>query len=297
MSKHKGFTLVELLVVIAIIGILIALLLPAVQAAREAARRSQCSNNLKQLGIALHNYHDTFKLLPSGVIDHPANNYGWGWNALILPFMEQQAMHDQCGIGQGDPMDIHEPEIETPIGQLRCPSDATNVETINKRWTWERVDDIEPAASNYVAISGTSMSPGDNGNGLFYRNSKLAFRDCYDGTSNTIALGERAYEVGTVRYEAAVWAGTAAYSHSKDWQLDVAVCAQQPINCAGSIADWDGRYLTLSSNHPGGCQVCLLDGSVRFLSETIDYAHRGASDDSTYERLFRRKDGLPVGEF
>lgn len=294
---RRAFTLVELLVVIAIIGILIALLLPAVQAAREAARRSQCSNNLKQIGLAIHNYHDTFRILPPAAVNHPST-HGWGWGALILPFTEQAALHDECGIGRGVPIDDRLTEITTVVPGFRCPSD-TGPKNNSRKWTWERLDtmDPKPATANYVVMSGTEMSPGSNGNGMFYLNSGLGFRDCTDGTSNTIAAGERAYDVGNVRYGAAVWAGTSELDHTKDYQLDVAACGQQPINCPGTVADSDGRHLCLSSNHPGGAMVCLLDGSVRFLSETIDFKRGSPTDDSTYERLIRRKDGRPVGDF
>ena len=308
MSKQRGFTLVELLVVIAIIGILIALLLPAVQAAREAARRSQCSNNLKQLGLGVHNYHDTFKTLPpsaavnmsyvpTGYSD-PTQPNGWGWGALILPFVEQSALHEQCGVAQGVPMDQRLTEVKTVLNGFRCPSD-TGPEHNHRHWTWEKTG-TDPAMSNYVAMAGTEMWPSRN-NGLFFVNARLGFRDCQDGTSNTIALGERAYEVTNVRYGAAVWAGTVVANNVKDRKLDVGAMSRQSINCPGSIADWNGRELTLASNHPGGAQVCLMDGSVRFLSETIEHTRADVDDndpiDSTYERLIARNDGQPIGEF
>jgi prepilin-type N-terminal cleavage/methylation domain-containing protein len=133
-KSRVGFTLVELLVVIAIIGILVALLLPAVQAAREAARRSECTNNLKQIGVALHNYHDTHKMFPPGWIPQTGmpgggSGYAWGWGTAILPFMEQASLPDQIQYGKitiyaaaGDPAIL--PLMQTPIAPYRCPSDV-----------------------------------------------------------------------------------------------------------------------------------------------------------------------------
>jgi prepilin-type N-terminal cleavage/methylation domain-containing protein len=308
-TRQRGFTLVELLVVIAIIGILIALLLPAVQAAREAARRAQCTNNLKQLGLALHNYHDVHKSLPSGVMmqadtykptgySDPTTSNGWSWAALILPYIEQGPLWEACGIGRGVPIDTRLKEIQTPVGAFRCPSDV-HPPTNKRKWTWEKtystvsaITNYQPATSNYVAMAGTSMSGWTN-DGIFNRWSKTRFADVLDGTSNTIALSERAGKVGQIEFGAAVWAGT-PLNNSKDTYYDVFAQVYRPINWPGT--DWDGRHSCISSNHPGGALVVLLDGSTRFLSETIEHT-AGAPVDSTLERLAARADGQPIGEF
>lgn len=147
-QRKQGFTLVELLVVIAIIGILVALLLPAVQAAREAARRMQCSNNLKQLGVALHNYHDTHKSMPPGFLPKrnangaKTNNVNlWAWGALVLPFMEQQALHDKLNVGNNHlelisstagPGTLKE-VMQQAIPSFRCPSDVGPPKNTNRQ--------------------------------------------------------------------------------------------------------------------------------------------------------------------
>ncbi len=213
---RRGFTLVELLVVIAIIGILVGLLLPAVQAAREAARRMQCSNNLKQIGLAIHNYHDAFSLLPAGCNGLPNaagtsfNGHGWVWHAAILPYIEQTALYEaiQGGDGLGNEkgdQNTGKPLVvrDTTVSVFWCPS-QTDV-----RYGAQK-NGYQP--SNYNGNMGTRIGNGNdncictgiatlndmqtkpwgcmNGNGVFYVSSRTKFRDVLDGLSNTIFVSE-----------------------------------------------------------------------------------------------------------
>ena len=236
-SVHRvGFTLVELLVVIAIIGILVALLLPAVQAAREAARRMQCSNNLKQLALAVHTYADANQSFPSGYICNASqakNQLGhershWSWGALVLPFIEQKPLHDQLQVGPR-PLWVNLSSatelaaLRAPIQAFVCPSDpgpalndfneqyADNPADPNAAWYDHRVTPngttmIAIAKSNYVGVAETNVSttppvdPVQYGppGGVFFQNSGTKFGDITDGTSNTLMLGERAWKVGTL---------------------------------------------------------------------------------------------------
>jgi prepilin-type N-terminal cleavage/methylation domain-containing protein len=201
---RTAFTLIELLVVIAIIAILVALLLPAVQQAREAARRSSCKNNLKQIGLALHNYHDTHRAFPPGYIvrgvgptemaaaETTANGPGFAWGTMILPMIEQTALYDQLDFGRN----AHDlPNVTlgaTPLATFRCPSDpGPDVFTVADG------DGVNYALglANYVGIFGygsVTMHAGQPQRpGLLYRNSRKRIRDVTDGTSNTIMVGER----------------------------------------------------------------------------------------------------------
>lgn len=207
---HRGFTLIELLVVIAIIAILVALLLPAVQQAREAARRSQCKNALKQIGIALHSYHDVHNTMPPGYVSRGVSStdpasaetaLGFSWATMILPFADYANLYETFNFS----LDSNEPANlssgQTSLSFFRCPSDPSQERFTMKDSSGSTITDtlgnpLELATANYVGIIGygsLSMTPGDPaGPGILYRNSKVQFRDITDGTSNTIMAGERA---------------------------------------------------------------------------------------------------------
>ncbi len=323
---------------IAIIGILIALLLPAVQAAREAARRSQCSNNLKQLALGVHNYADTFQSFPSGFITNlPASpatleRSHWSWGAMILGFIEQTPLQDQLQVGRV-PLwsDLTTPTglaaLKTPISVFTCPSDSgpalndfgvkykAAYSTYEKQVTSNGTDRIAIAKSNYVGVacSGNSTTPpnGENtygpASGVLFSNSHISFRDTTDGTSNTAMIGERCFHVNGLDVGAGNALGFSSevtgYSSRNRSLLAALGIPYWGINQTVINADHQNRGF--HSNHPGGAQFALCDGSVRFVSETIDFrpgnlTSGGAANhwvDSTFERLLSRNDNQPIGEF
>jgi prepilin-type N-terminal cleavage/methylation domain-containing protein len=205
--RARGFTLVELLVVIAIIGVLVALLLPAVQAAREAARRMKCQNNLKQFGLALHNYHDAYGRLPAAYyrawptsVGSTFGTPGWGWGAMILPRLEQQALFDALNVStlqlNGNP--VTKVPAQTPLTVFRCPSDTgPKLNASDKRYSY--------ATSNYVAVFGALYDQASVGQsvvagsvpnantGVFGPNSGVRMAEITDGLSNTVMIAEMCY--------------------------------------------------------------------------------------------------------
>jgi prepilin-type N-terminal cleavage/methylation domain-containing protein/prepilin-type processing-associated H-X9-DG protein len=233
-----GFTLIELLVVITIIGILIALLLPAVQAAREAARRAQCVNNLKQLGLALHNYHDTFRQFPPGYLSKVGpggtdddQGPGWGWAARILPYLEQTNLFNEINWNK----DITDPANAsarvTELTALLCPSDGNGA----RRFKVDALGDTTPdystpvidsagnavsvAHSNYVGVFGQpeiypdpgfsvpAPDRGVNVRGMFCRNQTVRMSDVKDGSAYTIFVGERSSKLAYATWTGAVTGG------------------------------------------------------------------------------------------
>jgi prepilin-type N-terminal cleavage/methylation domain-containing protein/prepilin-type processing-associated H-X9-DG protein len=199
--RRSGFTLIELLVVIAIIGILIALLLPAVQKVRDAANRIKCENNLKQIGLALHNYHDTYGALPPGQNSNTTENgtpnyhYWWSWMALLLPFVEQQNLFKQADdwsrMGShylnpyGPPSN---PAQYTPIPVYSCPADSRDLTASYADENTGTHMQIDVAFTGFLGVNGTNYSTRD---GVFFTNSSFAFKDVTDGLSNTLFVGER----------------------------------------------------------------------------------------------------------
>lgn len=348
--NRVGFTLVELLVVIAIIGILVGLLLPAVQAAREAARRMQCSNNLKQLGLAAHNYADAHKCFPSGFVSSlpdpgtPAATEltVWTWGALILPFIEQGNLANTLQVNSlplsatlATPAGLA--AATTPLAGFACPSDsgpplndfgsqyATGGEvypassaqftTYEKKVTSDGTNKIAIAKSNYIGVAsvGDSFTPvGGNFNsygkpvGVFYWNSNTSFGDITDGTSNTALFGERCYKYKNLFMGAgtAIACSPALTGYSSRNRAITSALGIPYWGINQTVLAWQHQSRSFSSNHTGGAQFALCDGSVHFISDTIDFrgnsiggmssANQGV--DSTLERLFSINDGQVLGE-
>ena len=328
--KH-AFTLVELLVVIAIIGVLVGLLLPAVQAAREAARRMQCGNNVKQLSLAMHNYHDSNRRFPPGFVAVAGDNNGvedtdkanWGWPALILPFIEQTSLHSLLRPGAA-PLHVsaanipagHGVALQNPNPTFRCPSD-TGEPLNNDRGLLIGGVRVNTARSNYVAMNTSgnlswdqgdpsSVNAGIRANGTFIRTSGLGFKDITDGSSNTILVAERASSLrgaaASVNCRAALLFGI------REQQLGTGSFGLGDVLAAGS----GGINLTsaacqvgVSSRHTGGFQAGLGDGSVRFISGNIDHnrptgvagAAGAKAPNSLYEYLIGINDGNVLSDF
>ena len=246
--KRSGFTLIELLVVIAIIAVLIALLLPAVQQAREAARRTQCRNNMHQLALALHNYHDTHQCFPFGTgLDLAgAMCHRWSWGSMLLPFLDETAMYN--AINFGCPCYCNTTNLESstvwraPLAQFMCPTE-TNV---------TGTDYSANAFSSYAGCIGSGAN-----NGILHYLSNVRVRDIRDGTSQTIIVGEMFQEPTTRRY-----------IHHGRYYYTVRHTGL-PINKITISASHNNRF-TFGSNHEGGAFFCFADGAVRFLSENLD---------------------------
>lgn len=320
LQARRGFTLIELLVVIAIIAVLVALLLPAVQQAREAARRSSCKNNLKQIGVALHNYHDTFNVLPPGYIargvaaaDNAAAETGPGfaWGTMLLPMLEQAALYDSLNFNLNA---THVDNIDSGrviINTMLCPSDpAPTSFTVN-----DGSNDYVLASANYVGVFGygnVTMNPGQpTGKGAFYRNSNTNLRDITDGTSNTMLVGERTYEHDFVAALNATAANSTWYAAIPGVERLAGMSHAMMTDAQGSLVlghvgqpamtmpmammamhhtpNTTNHIVNFSSPHQGGIQFLMADGSVHFLSENVYY--------DTFRHLGERADGEVVSEF
>src|SRR6056297_1231500 len=320
--RRRGFTLVELLVVIAIIGVLVGLLLPAVQAAREAARRMSCSNNLKQLGLAMHNYHDTLGSFPLGSYNlreaWPAS--GSNWRALLLPYIEQQNLHEQLtfsasssfmagGAAGANALLGNEVLRELSVDTYRCPS------------TVIPVFDVAPVSNNqertmnvsYVGIQGAARPiPGpspnrgtaDRGhgwsgdNGILFPNETIKMRDVTDGLSNTMIVSDQSGLVAGVNRTSNYYGGWMGSRHPRPmsdpnswdlWQTGTTCVRFAPNSQIVQTGATDRMYrnnTTINSMHPSGIMVALADGSVQFISDSMNFI--------TLKQLCCRYDGVPL---
>lgn len=326
--RRHGFTLIELLVVIAIIAVLISLLLPAVQQAREAARRTQCRNNLKQIGLALHNYHDLHNTIPPGWISGPQGPTRWGWATFILPQLDQAPLYANIAGSMG--MDVNSnsatgfnavlttlPQpgpLQTNVNAYRCSSDAASPMVTTPLSNGYMVM-MPPMAvstsfgrSNYVGVFGSSVDwmmgmPMTASPGSFGRNSRHSFSDFLDGTSNTLLVGERhSPRVMTGKYDGgdSIWAGVGCDSMPQGMALTLGDCAPGHQINVRMLTPPDAMsadsYAGFSSLHVGGANFLMGDGSVRFLSENIATGPPGSSG-STYQNLATISDGAVVGDF
>jgi prepilin-type N-terminal cleavage/methylation domain-containing protein/prepilin-type processing-associated H-X9-DG protein len=311
---RRGFTLVELLVVIAIIGILVALLLPAIQAAREAARRTQCLNNLKQIGVANHNYCDSKKSFPPGACVPIGSNSGeispsscpdldknpatidcppqpipgkWGsWLTWILPYMEESALFANLNLNDREYGYCTGPNSygATIIPGYICPSDeqTTKVMVYSNTYYFGMNSYFGNAGTKAWLISQATF------NGVLFYNSKVKFSGITDGTSHTLLVGERnsadpTWKASTPLTDYRGWAW-ANYNSGQDNLGDSA----WPINSTTAQINIDARRTNFGSGHPGGSNFVFCDGSAQFLTLT------GSDELVTLQQLSMRADGQVI---
>ncbi len=308
-SSRQAFTLIELLVVIAIIAILIGLLLPAVQKVREAASRIKCTNNLKQIGLALQSYHDAMNSFPPGYIDgntNPASTPdndvgpGWGWASFLLPYVEQQNVYTQINFSVGVGLGSNAAVCQLPLAIYQCPSDAylqnftvwpTSIVVAHASYVgcngWEECFNNAGGGGLGGGSDGLAGGLGQSGDGLFYRNSRNKIASVTDGLSNTIVVGER-----SGNHSPSTWTGAVTGGRCPAWMASQPPSPYAPPpGPAYDNADY-GEALVLahgnathlpsadfpifdpdtfySMHTPQGANFLFGDGSVHFLSSGID---------------------------
>jgi prepilin-type N-terminal cleavage/methylation domain-containing protein len=289
--SRRAFTLVELLVTIAIIGVLIALLLPAVQQVREAARRSQCSNHLRQIGLALHNYHDAHRVFPPGYLHRPSpqgNAAGFGWAAMLLPYLEQPALYAEFDWNLPLWDDVHQAPRMRHLAVMLCPSDP------GADGFFVEMGSEQYAAANYVG----NFGPGDmdaapeDRRGVFSRNSSTSVADVTDGLSQTFLIGERingpflrAVPHGIHTEYETVWSGAVRDLGDPDDDHGHMVLFRTAR--APNALDSDDRDVV--THHSSGAQFLLGDGAVRTIGENVNL--------DLYRALSTRAGGEAIGEF
>jgi prepilin-type N-terminal cleavage/methylation domain-containing protein/prepilin-type processing-associated H-X9-DG protein len=326
-KRIRGFTLVELLVVIAIIGTLVGLLLPAVQAARESARRSQCTNNVKQVALALHNYQDANKVLPPSATNSTVDSkgrQGWSWMLFVLPYIEQAQLFDACmnqtTWNMQRPFKAFvasvQPLARAPIPPFLCPTDKVSLlapeAKYNSEWSYIT---FTASKANYLANGGarscwdgTIEQQMRSSLGAFRKVKGVAFKEFTDGLSKTILLGEvggMPILAGDADWMPGIWPGT---SNENGYQFEIMRYTQDKLNA--------GTRPSFGSFHSGGANFAMADASIRFVDETIQanpvsYGFKASTDAEiigylsqtsnsargVWERLSTRADGLSIGDF
>ena len=280
-SRAAAFSLVELLVVIAIIGVLVALLLPAVQAAREAARRMSCGNNLRQIGVAMHNHHDARKIFPVG--GKSPNELAW--SVFLLPYMEQQAIHDLVNLGPGLYTDLNKKSVATNrIGTYLCPSSIHDRGNLPHTVVGppEHVNGVDPYTLHYYGVMGPKgVNPQTNTpfkfdalsshggfalQGVFLKDATVRTRDISDGTSKTFAIGEMS-RIDYPRFR--TWIrGPSLVQTFSGVQRKSAIGGSKNLGLAINDPEpADFNDASFGSAHPSGTHFLYCDGSADFLTE------------------------------
>ena len=306
--RYRGFTLIELLVVIAIIAVLVALLLPAVQQAREAARRSQCKNNLMQLGLAMHNYHDSHRLFPPGAVQifnpGPGRNEAT-WVSMLLPYLDQGPLYNTinfnecfgCVSSSTHPLYL---VASTFLPLMRCPSEPQVglAASCYARGTYAANSGLGPLHSSQDPHDATRVPGVKYTYGPFTMNSRTRIGDIRDGTSNTVMVSEIRNAEGADFRGVMHYPEGSMYQHDRtpnvatpdDFRSGLCVTTVE-APCVGVYTSAANRAIIMSSRspHTGGVQSLLADGSVRFISENINLA--------TWQALGTSRKGEVIGEF
>lgn len=295
--RRRAFTLIELLVVVAVIALLVGLLLPAVQSAREAAWRVQCLNNLKQLGIALHGYHDAAQTFPAGImLGIDSMTPGWGWGFHLLPYLEQRPAYDSANLQDYLFMGSNETVATIRLQAFMCPSGGDASPFDSGYLGIHIAARKDPAPAQYVACSGRLkvgvvnpgglLGLGGQGDGAFYSNSRISIAGVADGLSQTLFVGERSRNVAD-----ATWAGAPAsvspLCTKSTWAIKA--CESSMFMLLGrtgpgtspDLLPYEGATTSYTPNapdsgpdgfwslHPGGCHFLMGDGSARSIRSTI----------------------------